>query len=182
MVETCHVDLNADLERAFAGPIDLVTTSALLDLVSAEWIDRLVAALAARGLSFYAALSYDGRIELFPPHQHDARMIEAVNRHQHGDKGFGPALGPDAASYAIAQLRAHGFAVTTATADWKAGVGSEAFQSALLSGWSNAARETGLEQSDVAEWTAFRTDAIERHRAQLIVGHVDFFAVPAKSR
>ena len=30
-----------DLELALDGPIDLVTTSSLLDLVSAEWVERL---------------------------------------------------------------------------------------------------------------------------------------------
>ena len=31
----------------------------------------------------------------------DAEVIAAVNRHQATDKGFGPALGPEAAAYAI---------------------------------------------------------------------------------
>ena len=35
--------------------------SALLDLVSAEWLDRLVVEAAARRLPVYAALTYDGR-------------------------------------------------------------------------------------------------------------------------
>ncbi len=36
-VTTVPIDLNRDLEAALDGPIDLVTTSALLDLVSDEW-------------------------------------------------------------------------------------------------------------------------------------------------
>ena len=55
------VDLVRDLELALDGPLDLVTTSALLDLVSAEWLDRLVVEAAARRLPVYAALTYDGR-------------------------------------------------------------------------------------------------------------------------
>src|SRR5262249_30648388 len=42
IVNAQPVDLVRDLEAALDGPIDLVTTSALLDLVSAEWIERLV--------------------------------------------------------------------------------------------------------------------------------------------
>ena len=55
------VDLVRDLELALDGPLDLVTTSALLDLVSAQWLDRLAVEAAARRLPVYAALSYDGR-------------------------------------------------------------------------------------------------------------------------
>ena len=41
-VTTVPVDLARDLEAALDGPVELVTTSALLDLVSHEWLDRLV--------------------------------------------------------------------------------------------------------------------------------------------
>src|SRR5258707_38782 len=42
------VDLARDLELALEGPLDLITTSALLDLVSAEWLDRLIVEAASR--------------------------------------------------------------------------------------------------------------------------------------
>ena len=54
------VDLARDLEAALDGPVELVTTSALLDLVSHDWLDRLATEAAARNLPVYAALSYDG--------------------------------------------------------------------------------------------------------------------------
>jgi len=49
-VTTTLLDLARDLELALDGPLDLVTTSALLDLVSPEWLDRLVVEVAARRL------------------------------------------------------------------------------------------------------------------------------------
>src|SRR5262249_539771 len=65
------VDLARDPELALEGPLDLVTTSALLDLVSAEWLDRLIVEAAARKLPVYAALSYDGRTIVEPEARFD---------------------------------------------------------------------------------------------------------------
>lgn len=41
-VATAAIDLARDLEAALDGSVDLVTTSALLDLVSDRWLERLV--------------------------------------------------------------------------------------------------------------------------------------------
>ena len=88
------VDLARDLELALDGPLDLVTTSALLDLVSEEWLERLAVEAAARRLPVYAALSYDGRTIIEPAGVLDRELLAGFNAHQRTDKGFGPALGP----------------------------------------------------------------------------------------
>ena len=59
-----------------------VTNSALLDLVSAEWLERLVVEAAVHKLPLYAALSYDGGVVLVPEDAFDAEIVSAVNRHQ----------------------------------------------------------------------------------------------------
>src|SRR5205085_9720641 len=114
-------DIAQTLEPAIGEDADLVTMSALLDLVSAAWLDRLVAALARLQRPLYAALSYDGEVALTPASRHDASVIAAVNRHQLTDKGFGPALGPGAAGIAPESLRRHGFAVVEGRSDWRLG-------------------------------------------------------------
>ena len=63
---TTPIDLARDLEAALDGAVDLVTTSALLDLVSADWLERFSVEAAARRLPVYAALTYDGRAMLQP--------------------------------------------------------------------------------------------------------------------
>ena len=78
MLTTIPLDLNRDLEAALDGPIDLVTTSALLDLVSHAWLERLTVEIAARSIPIYAALSYDGRIELNPVDVHSAHGQVAI--------------------------------------------------------------------------------------------------------
>ena len=118
------IDLVRDLELALDGPIDLITTSALLDLVSEDWLERLVVEAAARRLPVYAALSYDGRVSFDPAEPFDTDIVAAVNRHQHGDKGFGPALGPDAPGRAAEVIvKRVGYSFVEGSSDWTFGAG-----------------------------------------------------------
>jgi SAM-dependent methyltransferase len=174
-----RVDLDRQVESLLGEPADLVTMSALLDLVSDEWLDRFVNCIAARGLHVYAALSYDGRAEIAPMHALDETVVRAVNLHQHSDKGFGPALGPSAATRTIEKLMQRGFFVHRGPADWIASAQDAAFQFEIVRGWAAAARETDvISAEDVARWLAFRESEIAARRSSLRVGHVDFFALP----
>src|SRR5207342_3212769 len=78
-VSAVPIDLKRDLEAAFDSAADLITTSALLDLVSSDWLNRLALEAAARRWPVYAALSYDGRAELAPADPTDRRIVDAVN-------------------------------------------------------------------------------------------------------
>jgi SAM-dependent methyltransferase len=180
-VATVTIDLARDLDRAF-GACDLVATSALLDLVSAEWLDRLVASMIRLSRPLYAALSYDGGVELTPATRHDATVIAAVNRHQRTDKGFGPALGPDAAQMAPERFRSAGFAVVEGRSDWRFGADDRAIQMDMLTGWAGAAGEIGVAASLVDEWLRERRDHVAAGRSHMRVGHIDFFASPIGRR
>jgi SAM-dependent methyltransferase len=180
---TVPLDLNRDLEAALDGPIDLVTTSALLDLVSEAWLDRLAVEVLARSLPIYAALSYDGRIEINPYNSFDAAIVTALNAHQRGDKGFGPALGPMAASTTIARFESLGYTVIHGNADWVVGPHDREFQMELFSGWASAARELGdLSLTDTVGWLTWRRDAVAAGYSSARVGHVDIFARPTATR
>jgi hypothetical protein len=180
-VRAIPVDLARDLEAALDGPVDLVTTSAFLDLVSAEWIERLVIEIAARNLPFYAALSYDGRVTLAPLDAMDAAIIAAFNRHQAIDKGFGPALGPAAAAEAVARFERIGYAVVKGASDWVLGP-TDDLQTEILGGFAGAAAEVGVASSDIAEWVSRRRSLLANERSSLQVGHTDFFACPRGRR
>jgi hypothetical protein len=177
------LDLCRDLEAALDGAVDMVTASALLDLVSMQWLERLVVEIAARRLPLYVALTYDGRIELDPVDAADAAIIAALNRHQRRDKGFGPALGPAAGAAAITRLQAVGYSVDEGRADWLLGPTDGAMQDALLSGWADAARELrGLPPAQIAGWLERRRAQIARGASSMRVGHVDVFARPTGTR
>jgi len=177
-VTAVNCDLAGDFD-AVLGDCDLVTASALLDLVSEAWLDRLVAVLARRSLPFYAALSYDGGVVLEPACRGDSEVIAAVNRHQRTDKGLGPALGADAAGIASQHLRAAGFTVTQDRSDWRITPQDRAIQTDMLTGWAGAAREITSDPAMVAAWLGARTEHVAAGRSHMRVGHVDLFATPA---
>jgi hypothetical protein len=182
-VTTLPVDLNRDLEAVFDRAADLITTSALLDLVSEDWLNRLAVEAALRRMPVYAALSYDGRAELAPADPLDRPIIDAVNRHQRRDKGFGRALGPLAAGAAIASFERIGYAVTHGLADWEFAPADQDIQKEILSGWANAAREIGgLPPTEISNWLARRRDWITAGISSIRVGHVDLLARPILSR
>jgi hypothetical protein len=181
-VESVPVDLARDLEVVLDGPVEFVTTSALLDLVSHDWLDRLATECAARRLPIYAALTYDGLATLDPVDRLDSTLIDAVNAHQRTDKGFGPALGPAAAATAPERFKMLGYTVTQGASDWVFGPRDVEIQTAVLTGWAAAAREIGTPIDDVIAWLARRRDHIAAGRSAVRVGHVDFFAQPTATR
>jgi hypothetical protein len=178
-VDARAIDLARDLELALDGPLDLITCSALLDLVSASWLERLIVETAARRLPLYAALSYDGKVALDPSDPLDAEIVAAVNRHQRRDKGFGPALGPAVTARAIKQFERIGYDVTQGRSDWVFGPDDMAIQNEVLSGWATAARELGALSVDrVIAWLTQRRGWVADRRARMRVGHIDLFATP----
>jgi hypothetical protein len=151
----------------------LVTAAALLDLVSAGWLEELARRCAAARTSVLFALSYDGRTVCTPADPADAIVLELFNRHQLGDKGFGPALGPGSARSAEAALQRHGFSLATRPSDWQIGGHDAAMQRALLDGWLAAAIEMAPERTELAYWHSRRLRLVASGRSALSVGHID---------
>lgn len=177
-VETVQLDLTGDLGALLEGT-DFLTSSALIDLVSEPWLANLTAACAARSLPLYMALAYDGRAALTEADPFDEKVIAAVNAHQLGNKGFGPALGPRAATFAIRMLQTFGYAVEQGRSDWVADARETGFLLEMLAGWRQAASEMGdIPSAELDAWFARRCEAARAGRLFLQVGHVDFFAWP----
>lgn len=179
------VTLSRQVVDFAAGPpsiqrnTDLLTASALLDLVSAAWIDRLVAMLTEWPVPVLFSLSYDGRVRWSQPHATDERVRQAVNRHQRTDKGFGQALGPGAADYCVRALSTKGLHVVTERSDWKLYERQAALAAALIEGWAGAASEMDPDGRDVfQDWARSRQRDIAAGRVRLGVGHCDMLVLP----
>jgi hypothetical protein len=161
----------------------LVTASALLDLVSEHWLRALAQRCHAAGSDVLFALTYDGRIACDPGDGDDERVRALVNQHQRGEKGFGPALGPDATRVAEACFRAEGFALQVAPSDWLLTPQERELQRALIAGWASAARELAPDDAAIIEaWRVRRVAHIDAGRSHLRVGHRDLAAWPAHNR
>lgn len=166
--------VEADLADVAALPLagaTLVTASALLDLMPETWLRALAQRLK---VPFYAALSYDGAMHWTPDDPQDRVVTDAFNRHQRGDKGLGPALGPDAASRMAVMLEQAGFTVHRADSPWRLGPDMAALHMALTDGIATAAAEIGT--PDAAAWGARRHAMAGA--AACTIGHLDILALP----
>lgn len=177
-VEVRRTDLAALCAADLAGAC-LVTASALFDLVSRRFVEHLAGLLRRERIALYAALSYDGTAEFDDPHPLDGAIVEAFNRHQRTDKGFGPALGPDATQTLVSVLRDEGYRIETAASPWVLDPNRSALHRATLEGFAQAVAETGaLPGEDIALWRAHRREAASRG-AGCRIGHLDLLAIPS---
>ena len=158
---------------------DLVTGSALLDLVSETWLTRLADACRSTRCGALFALSFDGLIEWSDSDPDDRLVRDAVNAHQRGDKGLGPALGPTAGEVAERRFRAAGYRTWRVPTPWRLGSGDAALARSLVDGWARAAEEElPVRAGRVQTWAERRQRTIREGAFLLIVGHVDLLALP----
>lgn len=177
-VEMLARDLAQPFDAASFGRHRLITASALLDLVSARWIDGLARCAREAEAALLFALSVDGRVEWQPAVPGDEEIHRLFASHQHRDKGFGPALGGDAVAHAAARLSALGYEVAQAASDWHVdgadGARSMAMLRAMIEGAAAAAREQDPAVTSVEGWMVLRLERIAR--TTLRVGHRDLLA------
>ena len=180
-------DLAADGLAVVEGA-DLVTASALLDLVSESWLAGLVRRCADTGCGAYFALTYDGAVQWMTASApgwrvdrdpDDGLVWGAVNRHQRVDKGFGPALGPTAAPLAARLFRDVGYRTWLAESSWRLQVADRRLADRLVEGWAEAAGDLRPEHAARFEaWARRRRDAVARGPFRVTVGHRDLLALP----
>jgi len=175
-IETRQVNLAEDCASLPFQFVDGVTASAFFDLVSSDFVEELVSGLAAHRLPLLASLNYDGRTAWMPEHPADKAILSCFNRHQRGDKGFGPALGATTADYLSSVLKSSGYTVSTDQSDWVIGNGHRDMQKALISGWAEVAEEMAMDPKEHGSWQKERAEQVASAHLSIMVGHVDLCA------
>lgn len=177
-VETRQMNLNAlDDHEIFAGR-HVVTASALLDLVSTQWLRALASHCRAGGASALFTITYNGRSSCAPVEPQDDIVREWFNRHQETDKGLGgPAAGPHAVEYVEQYLAEAGYRVQREPSDWVLEPVHSELQKMLIEGWAEAAMDMAPDDgSAIARWRARRLAHVATGRSRVVVGHDDLAA------
>jgi hypothetical protein len=176
-VETRAGDATRLTARDLAGAA-LVTTSAVLDLLTAAELDRIAAACRGAGCAALHTLSVVGRVELSPAEPFDVDLNDAFNAHQRRTVAGRPLLGPDAVSAVVDACTTHGAATIVRPSPWGLDAGCPELLDEWLAGWLEAAVE---HRPDLAEpvlgYTARRRAQARAGRLRVAVHHEDVLAL-----
>jgi len=157
----------------------VVVASALLDLLTAEEVERIAAACTEAGCAVLFALSVAGQVELDPADPLDGEVTAAFNAHQRRATGGRRLLGPDAVDAATAAFELRGATVHSHSSPWRLGAQESELTGEWLRGWVAAA---GAQQPDLAPasvaYLRRRLDECEAGELRAVVQHRDLLALP----
>jgi hypothetical protein len=161
------------LKRSELAGASLVTASALLDLLTADALVRVLVACA--GCPMLLALTVVGRVNLTPEEPLDALMGAAFDAHQRR----GGKLGPDALTAAVDRLRGTGARVLVRPSPWRLDAAHADLAAEWFGGWVAAACEQ--EPALAAEAGAYRDRRLAQAAAgelEVTVDHADLLVLP----
>ncbi|WP_410808848.1 class I SAM-dependent methyltransferase [Micromonospora sp. 067-2] len=158
---------HGDLTRLTADDLadgTLITASALLDMLTAEEVDQVVAACVGRPTLF--ALSVTGQVRLTPTDPLDPEFEAAFNDHQRRTVDGRRLLGPDAAAAAVSAFARRGVRVVERHSPWRLGPDQADLAAEWFRGWVGAACEQRPELAGPAR--AY----VQRRLAEAAAGHL----------
>jgi len=174
---------HGDITRLAAGDLagaDLVTASALLDLLTAEELRVLIDVCTAAGCPALLTLSVVGRVQLTPADPLDARVAAAFDAHQRRTTARGKLLGPDAVPAAVQGFRRSGSEVLVRPSPWRLAASQAGLAAEWLAGWVGAAREQEPGLAAATElYTRRRLADARAGRLVVRVEHADLLTLPA---
>jgi trans-aconitate methyltransferase len=166
-------------QRDLAGA-DLVTASALLDMFTAEELERVVTACVGARCPALVTISVVGRVDLTPRDPLDQAVAEAFNAHQRRTSDGRRLLGPDAVAAAADAFTRLGADVIVRPSPWRLGALHAALAAAWVTGWVTAAVEQRPELAvEIAAYERRRLTEAADGRLGAVVHHVDMLALPA---
>jgi hypothetical protein len=177
-VETRLSDVTR-LGRDELADATLITASALLDLLTAGELLRLMRACAGAGCPVLLTLSVTGRVQCLPADPLDSRVAASFNAHQRRATRRGRLLGPDAVEAAAAGFRRLGAQVTVRQSPWRLGVADTGLAAEWLAGWIGAACEQ--DPALTADADLYRRRRLREADAgclDVTVGHADLLVLP----
>jgi len=87
-------DIIKNLEKINFKDFDIVTGSALLDIMPKEWFVEFSKINKSTKI-IYFSINYDGNFKFYPKHKDDDKIVKLFNKDQMSDKGIGKkAVGP----------------------------------------------------------------------------------------
>jgi SAM-dependent methyltransferase len=175
-VEARLGDVSALTARDLAGA-DLVTTSALLDLLTAREVDGLAVACIGAGCAALFTLSVAGRVELTPADPLDGEIATAFDLHQRRTVHGRRLLGPDAVAVASDSFTRLGARVQVCPSPWRLGPDQAALTAEWLRGWVGAAVEQRPDLP-VGDYLRRRSAEAADGRLRVVVHHLDLLARP----
>jgi SAM-dependent methyltransferase len=156
-----------ELTAADLDGTDLVTCSALLDILTPDGLEKLVRACADSRTPALFTLSVTGQVTLDPAKLADKAVENAFNAHQRRER----KLGPDAPRTAQTTFEKAGATVVTRPSPWRLGPKEAALTSEWLRGWVGAA----VEQRPDLGLDAYLEERVTGTK-QATVGHIDLLA------
>ncbi|SCE98499.1 methyltransferase domain-containing protein [Micromonospora mirobrigensis] len=175
-VRTRPGDLTALTAADLAGA-SLITASALLDMLTAAELDRMVAACAGAGCPALLMVSVTGTVAFTPVEPLDAEFAAAFNDHQRRTVDGRTLLGPDAVDACAAAFDRHGLPVRRRPSPWRLGPEQSDLTVAWLTGWVAAACEQRPELAGEAEaYLRRRLGQAATGRLRVELGHDDLLA------
>lgn len=183
-VTTRAIDLDTCLDALPSG--GLVTGSALLDLVTREWIEKLAQACYLADCAVLFALSVDGHMQLadastdtLETERNDAWVFNQVTTHQRSNKGMGRALGSEAPTILRQILGVTGYHVYSAVTPWRLGTSDLKLALAALDEWARAAAAAAPQSGHfIRAWQKRRQADLYHGRCSLNIGHQDVLGLP----
>jgi hypothetical protein len=171
-VEARRSDIAALTRGELAGA-SLVTASALLDLLTADELARVLGACA--GCPMLLALTVVGRVALTPEEPLDAPIEAAFNAHQRR----GGRLGPDAVTAVAHELRGTGAEVLVRPSPWRLDAAHAGLAAEWLDGWVAAACEQDPALAgDVPAYRERRLAQAAAGQLEVTVHHADVLVLP----